>query len=283
MSDKMKYKSQDLDMEKPVGLDFEPSDRKRLKEAVELLENPGWVPRITNLIGMPLEWVLKRLPKGTKTIISKATEQAIKKALRIAVFTMDHQHHGKPLKWTHRGAVSLSGGLGGFFGLSGLTIELPISTAIMLRSIADIARSEGENIKRVESQLACIEVFALGSERRPSDDATETGYYAVRIALARTFSEAAQFIAEKGLVEEGAPVLIRLVTRIASRFGVIVSEKVAAEIVPVIGAVGGATVNLLFIHHFQRMAKGHFIVRSLERKYNPEIVKKEYDKIAKTG
>jgi hypothetical protein len=153
----------------------------------------------------------------------------------------------------------------------------------MLRSIADIARSEGEDIKRVESQLACIEVFALGSERRSSDDAVESGYYAVRIALTRVFSEAAQFIAEKGLVEEGAPALVRPIARIASRFGVVVSEKVAAELVPVIGAVGGATVNLLFIQHFQRMAKGHFIVRSLERKYTLEIVKMEYEKIAKTG
>jgi len=58
---------------------------------------------------------------------------------------------------------------------------------------------------------------------------------------------------------------VRLVTRIASRFGVVVSEKAAAEAVPILGAAGGATINLLFINHFQSMARGHFIVRSLER------------------
>jgi len=164
--------------------------------------------------------------------------------------------------------------------LPGLAIELPISTAIMLRSIADIARSEGENIENIDAQLACVQVFALGGSKR-SDDAPETGYYAVRIALARALTEAGEFIAERGFVEEGATVIVRLIARIASRFGVVVSEKAAAETVPIVGAAGGATINLLFINHFQSMARGHFIVRSLERKWGEEVVKKEYERIAK--
>jgi hypothetical protein len=35
--------------------------------------------------------------------------------------------------------------VGGGFGLAALPVELPISTIIMLRSIGDIARSEGED------------------------------------------------------------------------------------------------------------------------------------------
>jgi hypothetical protein len=42
--------------------------------------------------------------------------------------------------------VATTGGVGGLFGLPALAIELPISTTIMLRSIADIARSEDEDI-----------------------------------------------------------------------------------------------------------------------------------------
>jgi hypothetical protein len=123
-------------------------------------------------------------------------------------------------------------------------------------------------------------VFALGGSER-SDDASETGYYAARIALTRALTEASEFIAEKGFVEEGAPVIVRLIARIASRFGVVVSEKAAAEAVPIIGAAGGATINLLFINHFQSMARGHFIVRSLERHWGEEVVKEEYERIAK--
>jgi len=130
---------------------------------------------------------------------------------------------------------------------------LPVSTVLMLRSIADIARSEGEDIKSIETKLACLEVFALGG-RSPSDDAAEAGYFAVRAILAREVSEVAKFITQKGLVEE-APVVVRLIAAIASRFGTAVSEKVAAQIVPVVGGVGGALVNILFIDHFQDVAR----------------------------
>ena len=47
----------------------------------------------------------------------------------------------------------------------------------MLRSIADIARSENEDIFSVESKIACIEVFAFGGPGR-ADDASESGYFA---------------------------------------------------------------------------------------------------------
>jgi len=66
---------------------------------------------------------------------------------------------------------------------------------------------------------------------------------------------------------------------LASRFGVIVTDKVAAEMVPIFGAFGGASINLLFISHFQAAALGHFIVRRLERKYGGEFVKREYEKV----
>jgi hypothetical protein len=256
------------------------SDLKRLEEAVKLLEHPRWIAKITNMIGMPIDWAIRNLPKSASSMITKATEKAITKALVVAVSTMDRNYRGKPSTWAHRFAVVTAGGAGGFFGLPGLAIELPISTAIMLRSIADIARSEGEHIENIDAQLACVQVFALGGSKS-IDDAPETGYYAVRIALARALTEAGEFIAERGFVEEGATVIVRLIARIASRFGVVVSEKAAVEAVPIVGAAGGATINLLFINHFQSMARGHFIVRSLERTWGEEVVKKEYERIAK--
>src|SRR5205807_9646629 len=62
-------------------------------------------------------------------------------------------------------------------------------------------------------------------------------------------------------------------------FGVNVSEKVAAQAVPVIGAAGGVVINVLFIDHFQEMARGHFIVRRLERTYDPQLVRAEYERL----
>ncbi|MCK5882266.1 MAG: EcsC family protein [Bacteriovoracaceae bacterium] len=112
-----------------------------------------------------------------------------------------------------------------------------------------------------------------------SDDASESSYFAIRAVLAKTVSEAAAYIAKGGVVEVSAPVLIRLVSKIAERFGVVVTEKAAAQAVPILGAIGGAVVNTLFIDHFQDMARGHFIVRRLERKYGAELVKETYESL----
>jgi hypothetical protein len=149
--------------------------------------------------------------------------------------------------------------------------------------MVDIARGEGENIHTVETQLACLEVFALGSNSQTDNDA-ETGYYATRTALARVVSEAAKYIAakyiaEKGIAEEGAPAIVRLISKIAIRFSAPVSEKFAAQSIPAIGAAGGAAINLIFINHFQDMARGHFTIRRLERKYGTKVVQSEYERL----
>jgi hypothetical protein len=144
--------------------------------------------------------------------------------------------------------------------------------------MVDIARGEGENIHTVETQLACLEVFALGSNSQTDNDA-ETGYYATRTALARAVSEAAKYIAEKGIAEEGAPAIVRLISKIAIRFSVPVSEIFAAQSIPAIGAAGGAAINLIFINHFQDMARGHFTIRRLERKYGTKVVQSEYERL----
>ena len=148
----------------------------------------------------------------------------------------------------------------------------------MLRSIGDVARSEGEDLSIISTKLECLNVLALGGESE-SDDAAESGYFVVRAALAKAVAEAAQHIAEKGLAQEAAPALVRLITKIAARFEVVVTEKAVGQAVPLIGAAGGASINTLFLDHFQHMAHGHFTVRRLERKHGEKMIRKEYEKI----
>jgi len=171
--------------------------------------------------------------------------------------------------------VFASGAAGGAFGILAIPLELPFTTTVMLRSIADIARSEGEYLGNPASKLACLEVFALNGEMA-GDDGSDTGYYFVRKTLAMAVTAAAEYIAERGIAEEGAPVLVRLTTQIAVRFGFTISAKGAATAIPIIGAAGGAMVNTVFNNHFQRMAHGHFTVRRLDRAYSPELVEKVY-------
>ena len=98
--------------------------------------------------------------------------------------------------------------------------------------------------------------------------------------LAKTITEAARFIADRGVME-GGPLLVRFITQVASRFGVVVSQKIAAQAMPVVGALGGAAVNYAFIEHFQDVARGHFTVRRLERIYGKERIKSEYERLTR--
>jgi hypothetical protein len=72
---------------------------------------------------------------------------------------------------------------------------------------------------------------------------------------------------------------VRLLAQIAARFNTVVGEKIIAQGVPVVGALGGAAINVLFIDHFQDMARGHFIVRRLERGYGEEEIRKRYEQL----
>ena len=128
-----------------------------------------------------------------------------------------------------------------------------------------------------ETRMACLEVFALGG-RSESDDGTETGYYAVRAAMAKVVGDAGAFLAKGGgtLAGKEAPALLKLISRVAERFSIQVTEKAAAQALPVVSAATAAAVNVLFINHFQDMATGHFTVRRLERKYGAETVKEVY-------
>ena len=161
--------------------------------------------------------------------------------------------------------------MGGALGISTVLVELPISTTIMLRAIATIAQREGEDLDDPETALACIEVFALGGGSTVGH-LEEHGYLAVRAALAKSLNQAVRYVAERGLLEETAPALVRFLAQVAARFGVVVSQKFAAQSVPVIGALGGVAVNTAFVAHFQSVATGHFTVRRLERLYGKERV-----------
>jgi hypothetical protein len=64
-----------------------------------------------------------------------------------------------------------------------------------------------------------------------------------------------------------------LISETVSRFGLVVSDKVAA------GALGGATVNIVFMDHFQRVAHAHFTLRTLERAYGSAHIRERYTEL----
>ncbi len=259
-------------------MEWNSTDLHDLSTAVGLLENPGLIAKVSDVVGTPIEYVLKQLPRAAGDTITKVTRDSLMAAVNLAVKTMNLNDQGKPTPRRHVALAGLAGGVGGAFGLLALPVELPITTTVIMRSIADIARSQGEDLGNVESRLACLEVFAMGGPS-DEDDAAESGYFAVRTALAQAVSEAARYVANRAVVEDGAPVIVRLLAQLAARFNTVVGEKIMAQGVPIVGALGGAAINILFIEHFQDMARGHFIIRRLERTYGEVEVRKAYGEI----
>ena len=256
--------------------------REELRYAVELLEHPSMAARLCDLAGAPLEELIRRLPQPIRDAIQPATHKALDGAFNIALSTLDR--YGKPSQpkdMLHKLMASATGCIGGAMGTPGLLVELPITTTLMMRSIAAIARSEGENLALVDSRLACLEVFALGGNANTGDDHADAGYLAVRAALAKSVGEAASYLTSVVTVDSSAPVLVRLISAIAARFGIVVSQKAAAQLVPVVGGLGGAIINSIFMDHFQNMAHGHFIVRRLERDFGQALVREEYARLRK--
>lgn len=249
-------------------------DEALLTDAVKKLEHPSFAMSVANRMGMPLDAMLRLLPDSARSTVANAVNKALERCLHVALLDSGRKtSFDRPRNALHSTLTAATGAAGGFFGIGGLAIELPVTTTLILHSIAEIARSHGEDLRSPEGALACLEVFALGS----GNSAVESTYYATRAVLAQATREAAAHIAQKGLSNKGAPALVQFLSRIATRFGIEVTEKAAAQLVPVAGAVGGLSLNLLFTAHFQKMAEGHFAVRMLERKYGADVVKQEYD------
>jgi hypothetical protein len=255
-----------------------PADHAALMDAVRRLEQNSLILRMASTVGRQMTLAGKLFPARATALVNRTAMAAMRLALRGALASLE----GRPIRdsiGAHRAMVAASGAAGGALGLASLPIELPVTTGLMLRSIADIARAEGEDLSQPESALACLEVFALDG-RPDGAEFSESAYFALRGMMARSISEAARYIASRGLIDESAPVLVRFISQIASRFGVVVSQKFLAQATPVLGALGGAAVNLAFIEHFQSLAKGHFTVRRLERRYGADLVREEYARIA---
>jgi len=256
------------------------NDLATLRHAYAALENPSLAVRLSSAVGMPVEAVTrelaKRAPEAVVNVVSKSTHKAIELVMQSSVWTIKAEEQAPASPKLHTAAAITTGAVGGFFGLSTLVVELPVTTAIMFRSIIDIARAEGEVPGDPETMLNCMQIFAMGSGVSDKDDAAETSYYGVRLALGTALTDAMQYVAAYGAGSASAPALVRLISAVAHRFGIVVTQKAMAQTIPVLGAVGGGLVNTIFISHFQDMARGHFSIRGLERTYGEDIVRVAY-------
>ena len=245
-----------------------------LRWAFQHLEHPSLAARLSNVLAVPIEEGLALLPTHWRRRLEQAAQASIQRSLQLAVASLQHTETSKANNTLHKLMVSGVGAAGGFFGPLTLLAELPVTTTLIMRSIANIAHAHGEDLKQREARMACVQVFALGG-RTKEDESADLGYYGLRVTLGLHFE---RDILEFAANAEGPhiPAAIEIVRAIAARFGVVISDKAAAQLVPIAGAVSGAMLNLIFMSHYQDVAKGHFIVRRLERRYGDELIKGAY-------
>jgi EcsC protein family len=252
--------------------------REVLARALGRLKNTSLAKQLADLAGRPVGKALTSVPEPLKSRIDQAAEKAILRCLDVAVKSLKPTKK-PPMTRVATMLAGISGGVGGLLGVAGLPLELPVTTILMLRAIANIARHQGEDLSKLEARLACIEVFALGAPST-ENQTVALGYFASRALFARLSGKEMSLFVERGVTGASAPVLNRFVSEVAARFGIVVSERVAASAVPVVGALGGAAVNIVFMNYFQELARGHFAVRRLERLYGADIVQREYERLA---
>ncbi|MGI9127532.1 MAG: EcsC family protein [Roseomonas sp.] len=242
-----------------------------LRAAFEALENPSLAARLSATVGTPIEALTARLPSPLQGGLQGAVRTALTTAMGAALRSSPAaKPPGISSSWLHRGLAAATGAAGGAFGLAGTLVELPVSTTVLLRQIAAVAAEEGEDLARPEIAAECLKIFALGG-RGSGDDAAESGYFALRIALAEAL---------KGSI--GASVLPGFIAAIASRFVGPVGLKLSAQAAPLIGAAAGAAINLAFLEHFRTVARGHFTLRRLERVHGAAAVRLGYERLAAT-
>lgn len=273
--------------------ELDDAGKRFVQEAVEFLESQSLVVRAADLLGKPVDTLQRKLPDNARKYIQQAVEKALRGSLKLAVVSLARdsepleagaglERRSRVTGIKHTAAAAGAGALGGLMGIMALPLELPAATTIMMRSIAAIAKDWGFDIRAPETQLECLYIFTLGS-RSGLDDRMDSSYLTSRAVFGKMIRDAAQFMAAHGsremlqsLHKQSAPVLMRLLGRVASSFELAVSEKVIAQSIPIVGAVGGAAINAAFSHHFARAARYHFGLLALEKRFGEEGVRREY-------
>ena len=241
------------------------------------LEHPSLAARLSDVIASPVGEGMKVLPRVWRKRIGHTAEASIVHALALALASLPAAGRVGASNLAHKLAAAGSGALGGFFGPLTTLAELPVATTLMMRSIASIALEEGEPLHSdAAARMACVQVFALGGRTRDDEDA-EVGYYGMRITLALHFENLIESVA--GHQAPHIPGIITLVRAVAARFGIVITDKLAVQLVPVAGALSGAGMNLIFMQHFQDVARGHFTVRRLEREHGVERIRDAYQQL----
>ncbi len=243
-----------------TGETLDPASQAELARAMTQLRNGGGVVvRLADMVGGAMGRTMRfgtrslGVMPGAQHAVEGIVEAALRRAFDIAVLRLGREGQPQQSRRLAGPLVFLSGAVGGFVGMGGFVPDAAVTSLAIMREIARIAVEEGEDLAEPETRAACLQVFALNAGQKDGAEA-DSSYFSARFVM------------------QGRPIAM-LLTDVARRFGVTLSQKFALQAVPVVGALAGASLNAAFLGHYRELARAHFTVRRLERQFGETAVR----------
>lgn len=197
--------------------------------------------KLLNRLGGSAESLLEQLPEPVRLGLTGATEQALWLAIHAAQGSRRAVPDAQP--WVNTAVATAMGAAGGLGGVSTALMELPATTTMLLRSIQGAAAREGFDPAEENVKFDCVRVLSAAGPLS-YDDAADLGFFSVRLTLT-------------------GPAMQRLIAAVTPRLSVVLGQKLAAQSVPVLGALAGGGTNYVYTRYYQQIARVHFGLRRL--------------------
>ncbi len=209
----------------------------------------GPVMTLVNRLGGTLEGKMEALPEGVKRQIEVVTERALLAAHGLAGVGAKGPDLGRngPMA-----AAMLSGAVGGAGGIVTSVAELPVTVTVILHAIRQAAAKEGFDPDDPAIRAECLRVFTAGSPLA-ADDGVNTSFLSARLTVT-------------------GPAIQRVIATVAPKLATALGQKLAAQAVPVLGAVAGAGLNAAFLRYYREMAEIRFALLRLAAQHGAEPI-----------
>lgn len=216
----------------------------------------GVLMKAINLVGGQIEDGLRMLPSGARSQVDAAARRALDVSYHAA--SRSRARTGGSDR-AHKAISAVTGALGGLGGLPTALVELPIATTVIFRAVQGVAAEYGEDPLSAETRAQCLAVFGSGGPGA-ADDGIDTSFFGARIGLT-------------GAAVQG------VIAKVAPKFATILSQKLASQAVPILGAAAGAGTNYAFTDYYVEMAHVHFGLRKLAREHGEAAVLDEFHRV----
>lgn len=225
----------------------------------------GVLMKLIGAIGSQMENGLRVIPGPIRTRIDDIARAALLQSYHLAAQSRSQGALNRALRSdrAHQLAATMSGALGGAGGLATAAAEIPIATTMIFRAVQSVAETYGEDPNSDETRIEVLRVFGTGAPGE-DDDELDTAFLGARLSLT-------------------GPAIHAMIGKIAPRFATVLSQKLATQAVPLLGAAAGAGTNYAFLRYYTEIAHVHFGLRALARTYGEDTITDAFHAAAQIG